>query len=125
MKYLIVLGLLLVVAAYVFWRIRPYLQMARRFVGAIRDMRRINLDGSPVNLSQQGRQTQRQTQRPTQRQAQTTQASNERLVRCTTCGTWTPAAHAVTLRSANSFYCSHDCLERAADATHRTRKSAS
>lgn len=118
MKYLIVLALLLIVGAYVFWRIRPYLQVARRIIGTIRDMRRINLDGNPAHLSQQQR-------RQTQRRTQATPAANERLVRCTTCGTWTPAAHAVTLRSANSFYCSHECLERAADAPPRTRKSAS
>ncbi|HEX8473436.1 MAG TPA: hypothetical protein VF666_05350 [Pyrinomonadaceae bacterium] len=119
MKYLIILGLFLFVGAYIFWRIRPYLSMARRVLGMLRDVRRINLDGNPSDILRQQRTSTQQTPR------QKSSAANERLVRCATCGTWTPAARAVTLRTSNTFYCSHDCLERAADAPRRTHKSAS
>ena len=51
-------------------------------------------------------------------------AANERLLRCAACGTWMPASRAVSLR-AGATYCSHACLERAADSPHKARKSAS
>jgi hypothetical protein len=86
-KYLIVLTLFAVVAFLVYWRLRPYIRGLRRFLGVLREVRRV-------------------------------------LRRCAACGTWMPASRAVSLRG-GATYCSHACLERAADAPRHARKSAS
>ena len=39
-------------------------------------------------------------------------APQEKLLRCASCGAWSPASRAVTLRDGVS-YCSHACLEKA------------
>lgn len=108
MKYALILALLAVFAGLVYWRLRPYIRMARRFLGVVRDVRRVN-EGGPSNLPRR----------------ESAPASNETLVRCASCGTWLPASRAVRLRSSQSPYCSHACLERAADAPRSSRKTAS
>ena len=109
MKYLVVLALFAAVAAYAYWRLRPYIRGARRLFGALREVNRMREGARPSDLPKQSR-----------RKA----AANERLLRCAACGTWMPASRAVTLR-AGATYCSHACLERAADSPHKARKSAS
>ena len=109
MKYLLILSLLLVVVGFLYWRLRPYIQMARRALGFMRDLRRVNLGTDAADLP-----------RP-----KTTSAAAERLTPCAACGTWTPASRALTLRASSSVYCSAACLERAADQPRRTGKSAS
>ena len=109
MKYLFVLTLFAAVAFIVYWRLRPYIRGARRFLGVVREMRRMNeggRDGFP------------------QRQTSPKRSSAEKLQRCAACGTWMPASRAVSLRG-GATYCSHACLERAADTPRRARKSAS
>jgi hypothetical protein len=110
LKYLIVLVLFATVATYVYWRLRPYIRGARRLVGALREANRMRDGARPSDI-------------PT-KQAGRKAASNERLLRCAACGTWMPASRAVSLR-AGATYCSHACLERAADAPRHARKSAS
>lgn len=109
MKYLVVLALLAVVAAYVCWRLLPYIRGARRLFVALREVNRVRAGAGASDLPGQEK-----------RKAVT----NERLVRCAACGTWMPASRAVSLR-AGATYCSHACLERAADSPRRARKSAS
>jgi hypothetical protein len=109
LKYLIVLVLFATVATYVYWRLRPYIRGARRLIGALREVNRMREGARPSDIPQRGG-----------RKA----ASNERLLRCAACGTWMPASRAVSLR-AGATYCSHACLERAADSPHTARKSAS
>lgn len=102
MKYLFIVAALLIIATLLYWRLRPYIATARRMLGFVRDFRhmnaggRSNSSGGSVGMS-------------------------EKLVRCQACETWIPAARAVTLgRSAGaSYYCSHVCLERAADDSRR------
>ena len=92
--FLIIVGLLL---TFLYWRLRPYIAAARRMLGVVRDIR-------GMSAPQQGGSINRST------------AASEKLVRCQSCGTWTPAARAVSLRGPNNnYYCSHACLERAAD----------
>ena len=114
MKYLFVLLLFSVVAAYAYWRLRPYIRGARRLLGALRDVRRVQGGAAEFDLPKKskGKKSKRKA------------ALNERLVRCASCGTWTPASHAVSLH-AGATYCSHACLERAADSARGARKSAS
>ncbi|HEX6185176.1 MAG TPA: hypothetical protein VFZ44_14930 [Pyrinomonadaceae bacterium] len=114
MKYLVILFLFAAFAAYILWRLRPYIRGARRLIGALREVRRMQGGGVEFNLPKKskGKKSKRKA------------ALNERLVRCASCGTWTPASRAVSLH-AGATYCSHACLERAADSPQRARKSAS
>lgn len=108
MKYLVVLALFAAVAFLLYWRLRPYIRGVRRLLGVVREVNRMRT-GAPPDV------TARQTPK---------KASNERLLRCAACGTWMPASRAVSLR-AGATYCSHACLERAADSTGQARKSVS
>ena len=110
MKYLFVLALFAAVAFIVYWRLRPYIHGLRRFFSAVREMRRMSEGTS--------------TGGPSRQQSKPKRAANEKLQRCAACGTWMPASRAVSLRG-GATYCSHTCLERAADAPRRARKSAS
>lgn len=96
MKYLLLLALLSFVAALVYWRLRPYIHLARRAFGFVRDVRRISRQDVPG---------------PAPRRAS---AAGERLVRCSSCGTWLPSSRALAARSSSEAYCSTDCLERSA-----------
>jgi hypothetical protein len=109
LKYLLILSLLLLVVGFLYWRLRPYIQMARRALGFVRDLRGVNLNAGTADLP-----------RP-----KNNAAAGERLAPCAACGTWTPASRALSLRSSSSVYCSAACLERAADRPRRTGKSAS
>ncbi len=109
MKYVFILALLTVVVGLVYWRLRPYIRMARRFLTVVRDVRRVSEANMPGDVQRR----------------ESPRASNEMLVRCASCGAWLPASRAVRLRSSQSPYCSHACLERAADAPRNSRKTAS
>lgn len=112
MKYLFILLVFGVVAIFIYWRLRPYLKMARQMFGMVQDVRSMR-GGNPHEI-------------PRRQSAQQQQSATEKLVRCQTCGTWLPASRAVTLRGSTNTYCSHDCLEQSANAsTQATRKSAS
>lgn len=104
MKYLLLLALLAFVAVLIYWRLRPYIHLARRAFGFVRDARR---------LSRQD------TTGPAPRRAAA--APGERLVRCSSCGTWLPSSRALAARSASEVYCSADCLEGSARGESRPR----
>ncbi|MBA3767028.1 MAG: hypothetical protein H0W99_08585 [Acidobacteria bacterium] len=107
MKYLFIVAALVLFATLLYWRLRPYLATARRVLGFVRDVRHMSPSG--------GSDTTRSSP-----------ATSEKLVRCQACETWIPATRAVTLgRSTGaSYYCSHVCLERAADdSRHRIPRS--
>ncbi len=110
MKYVIALTLFAAVAFLVYWRLRPYIRGVRRFIGVLREVRRMREGAAPAGFPQQ--------------QPATKKAAGEKLRRCAACGTWMPASRAVSLRG-GATYCSHACLERAADAPRRAHKSAS
>lgn len=109
MKYLVVLTLFAIVVGYAYWRLRPYIRGARRVFATLREVKRM----------QQGARAPDAT-----KESKPKAVANERLVRCAACGTWTPASRAVKL-GGRATYCSHTCLERAADSSHKARKSAS
>ena len=110
MKYVIILAIFAAVAFLVYWRLRPYIRGLRRILGVLRDVKRMREGAVPGGFPQQ--------------QASPKKAANEKLRRCAACGTWMPASRAVSLRG-GATYCSHACLERAADAPRHARKSAS
>jgi len=109
LKYLFVLGLFAAVAFLVYWRLRPYIRGLRRFLGVLREVKRVREGATPGGPPPQ---------------SSPKKAANEKLRRCAACGTWMPASRAVTLRG-GATYCSHACLERAADAPRHASKSAS
>jgi hypothetical protein len=106
-KLALVLILFATLAFLVYWRLRPYIAIARRVLGFVRDARGLGGDAT--------------TNAP--RRAAT--RAGESLVRCASCDTWLPASRALTLRNSATAYCSNACLERAADASQPRRKSAS
>ncbi len=105
MKYLIIIGLLLAFWTYMLWRLRPYIKMARRVLGIVKDVQQVSVKDSREPLTTSGKE-------------------GDRLVRCASCSTWIPSTRAVRLRSQAAAYCSHECLERAADAPQRARRSS-
>jgi hypothetical protein len=103
LKYLIVLGVVAIIFYLVlYWRLRPYIAMLRRFLGVVREMREMN--------------------EPRQPSRRASVEAGERLVRCDACGTWIPAPRAIKLHGSAASYCSHACLENA--ATGGKRKTA-
>ena len=109
MRYLVVfLIIFAVVALYVYLRLRPYIRAARQIFGATR--------GSVHLGRQQGRED---------LPRRTAETPVEKLVRCASCDTWLPVSRAIAMGRAGTYFCSHECMERAADDPARTRKSAS
>jgi hypothetical protein len=101
LKLLIVLGVLAVIFLLLYLRLRPFIKMARQMFGVAREVRRaVNPDAA--NFSKQRSAT-----------------DGDRLVRCAACETWVPTSRAVRLRSSNASYCSHACLESAAEISRR------
>ena len=94
-KYLLVIFLLASAAALIYVRLRPYINVARRALGFVRDARRMTAPGA--------------TAAPRHTQG----AGGEKLVRCASCGTWLPASRALALRASPHAYCSQECLGRA------------
>jgi hypothetical protein len=104
LKYLIVALILGAFLTIVYLRLRPYLNMARRVIGVVREARSMSagqdMPGSAVRPGK---------------------AHSEPLVRCASCGTWLPASRALTLRAASSSFCSHACMERSAGESSARR----
>lgn len=104
MKFIVILILLLIFLTLLYFRLRPYINMARRMFGVVRDVRSMNR-GEPAQ--------------PIRTEA----TAGNKLLRCDACGTWIPASRAVKLRSSSSTYCSHACLEASAAGSSK-RKTA-
>jgi hypothetical protein len=101
LRQLVIFGIFAVIFFLLYLRLRPFIRMARQMFGVARDVQRV-------------------TRKPA---ASSTQTAGERLVRCSACGTWTPAGRALKLRASNTSYCSHACLERAAEGSKRKAAS--
>lgn len=99
MKLLIVVGILAVIFLLIYLRLRPFIRMARQMFGVARDVR-----GA-------------MSQEPAASSARS--SAGNKLVRCDSCATWIPSTRAVRLRSSNASYCSHTCLESAAEGSKR------
>lgn len=103
MTKFIVLTVLIVFFGFVYWRLRPYIRLMRNILRTVRGTGREELN-APDRFSSRARNV-----------------SSAKLVRCDSCGMWTAQTKAIQLRSSASFYCSHNCLELAADAVvHKT-----
>ena len=112
MKYLLVIAIFAFVALVFYIRLRPYIRGVRRFLSVVREVNRMNAaartDFGP-NVP---------------REEKPARVAGEKLVRCAACGTWTTDSRAVRMRATGATYCSHACLERAADSPRRAHKSA-
>jgi hypothetical protein len=97
-KYLILVALFAAIALFAYWRLRPYLKMARNVLGFVRDVQRMSTGAG-------------EQQAPSARQPQGGGAA-QKLVRCSSCGTWLPSTRALALRGSNATYCSQECVER-------------
>jgi hypothetical protein len=106
MKYLLLLAVFAVLLFLLYLRLRPYIQTARRILGLVNDARKLSADDPSAAAPRRANRT------------------AEKLLRCETCGTWLPASRALAHRGSTHVYCSHACLERAAELP-RSRKSAS
>lgn len=102
MKLFILLIIVAFVCAFLFMRLRPYLQLARRILNLARDNGRNNIN---INAAA-----------PSSPRAR---AAAGKLSRCSTCGIWIPSSRTLTLRSSTAVFCSHECLEQAASNTDR------
>jgi hypothetical protein len=111
-KYLLILALFAFVAVVFYIRLRPYIRGVRRFLGVVREVNRMNAAA----------RTDAGSSFP--REEKPARAPGEKLVRCAACGTWTADSRAVRMRLTGATYCSHACLERAADSPRRAHKSA-
>ncbi len=91
MKWIIILGLILIVLLLIVSRYRKQIQMALYVFRMFRKMRQMSkTDEKQINTA-----------------ADSTEIA---LVNCAKCGTWIPQNKALKLRS-GVFYCSSDCLE--------------
>ncbi len=91
MKWLIVLGILIVILVLVAMRFRQQIKMAIYVWRMFRKMRQV------------GKTDEKQIEKQTD-------SKDAALVRCAKCGTWIPQNKALNLRS-GIFYCSKVCLE--------------
>ena len=105
MKYLIVAVILGALCTIIYLRLRPYIKIARRVLGVVREARGMSAGGQSADAGV--------------RQPKTT--VDARLVRCDSCGTWIPASRALKLRATSSNFCSHACMERSAGAESAPR----
>lgn len=91
MKWLILLGLLIILVIIIATRYRRQIQMAIYVLRMFRKMR--------------------QNSKNDERQIETKEGARDvPLIRCGKCGIWIPQNKALRLRS-GIFYCSTDCLE--------------
>ncbi|MCA1615445.1 MAG: hypothetical protein LC800_15365, partial [Acidobacteria bacterium] len=105
-KYLLIIILIAFVVALVYVRLRPYIRLARRAFGFVREARRMTTSDAAAAPRR------------------TRAAGGEKLVRCASCDTWLPASRALTFRASPDTYCSQACLERAGRGEDRAPRAA-
>ncbi len=107
MKYLIIAVVLGACFVLIYLRLRPYINIARRVLGVVREARGMSVvQTMPNTVRQQNK-------------------DGERLVRCAACGIWFPVSRAISFRSTSSNFCSHACLERSAGEESAQRAAGS
>jgi hypothetical protein len=95
MKWIIILGLLALLAMFVAVKFRRHIQTGIYVLKMFRKMRQMN---KPEKQEKQIENT--------------NTAGDVQLVRCTKCGSWIPQNTALKL-SKNTYYCSSKCMETA------------
>jgi hypothetical protein len=87
LKYVLIGLLFAAVFLLIYYRIRPYIALARKI---------LSFTGGVLN--------------PTNAPSRSTSLENK-LQRCVACGTWVPADRAISVGGGQSIYCSTECLE--------------
>ncbi|MGB9178602.1 MAG: hypothetical protein WCB68_05080, partial [Pyrinomonadaceae bacterium] len=77
MKFFIILIILTFLLAFVYLRLRPYIQTVRRIFGLIRDVQGVSASQSANSPTREVNEAQK-------------------LLRCESCNTWIPASRALT-----------------------------
>jgi len=91
MKFLIIAVLLLLLCLVIYWRVRPYLKLARRVLDSARAVRDIGAAPGGARVPQERR------------------GAQETLVRCDSCETWFPASRKVPNNASVYAFCSSAC----------------
>ncbi|HKC64290.1 MAG TPA: hypothetical protein VKB86_11660 [Pyrinomonadaceae bacterium] len=99
MRLLLIIGVLAFILLLIYLRLRPYIIMARRMFSMAQGVNRAVRNGAASSTRERG--------------------ADDHLLRCGSCGTWIPSSRAIKLRTSNIAYCSHACLENAAEGTKR------
>lgn len=98
MKYLLIIIVLTALLTLLYFRVRPYLRLVRKILGAMNGT--LGPDGVKRSVGPKG---------------------ERKLIRCATCGTWVPATRAIGAKTKAAAYCSTACLEKA--SVQNTRKA--
>ena len=97
MKYLIIATITALAFVFIYSRVRPYLKLIRKVVTSLNVSTNLNsASATPRSRS-----------------------SENKLVRCASCGTWIPEDRALNLRSGLATYCSPECLEKKSEQKER------
>lgn len=97
MKYLIIAALVSIVFVLIYTRVRPYLKLVQKILQSLTAVADI---------------TTTTASRPDTR-------SENKLVRCDSCGTWVPADRSLKLKSGLATYCSTECMTKPASKERR------
>jgi hypothetical protein len=95
LKFLVIAGLLALLFLLVYSRVYPYLQALKKILSTAR-----SVSDSAFSANTATRENIR---------------TDNKLVRCVGCGTWVPAARAVSTSSGSPVYCSRECMEKKSD----------
>lgn len=97
MKYLIIAALVSIVFVLIYARVRPYLKLIGQIVQSLTAVTDI---------------TAKTASRPDTR-------SENKLVRCDSCGTWVPADRVLKLKSGLATFCSTECMTKKQQSKER------
>jgi hypothetical protein len=96
-KYLIIAALVSIVFVLVYTRVRPYLKLIRKVLQSLTAV----ADITTTTVS-----------RPETR-------SQNKLIRCDSCGTWVPADRVLKLKSGLATFCSTECMSKKPESRER------
>jgi len=100
LKLLFVFVLVVLLLVLIYRRLRPYLKL---FKNILRAVRKFSVDGIAPDDNKFSRGDRKR----------------ENLIRCSSCGTWVPAARALTQPDSEAMFCSEDCSQRRSASTQR------
>ncbi len=101
MKWLILLGILLLVGWLIYFRYRKQIKAVFQIVRVLRAIQKGEMPQIPAG---------NQTTKPTKK----VEVKTKNLVRCETCGKWLAPENAIHFGNSKLSYCSTKCFERVA-----------
>jgi hypothetical protein len=100
LKFLIIAALLALLLLVLYSRLYPYIKFLRKILGTAK----VFANGPTKTPGTSNRSTAK---------------VDGKLVRCVSCGTWIPAARAVSAGAGRSVYCSRECIEKSSNSSER------